>query len=149
MNKTVADVPLQCPARFGSQALTLNTHSTGQKNSLYKLICENEVESIVCPTNQYRVGANPGSCQACSNTACGTSEKQEGSCSGTTNGFTCTTIPNIVCDTGQRRVGANPGTCTDLTTPPPTVSSAPAKLAPYTCVERMHNSLGLASRVEA
>ena len=50
------------------------------------------------------MGANPGTCKACDFATCETDEKREGICSGTTNGFKCTTrgkktIPKPKADT--------------------------------------------------
>ena len=54
-----------------------------------------DIANVVCGSNQFWVGSNPGKCQACSNIKCPSTQRQIGSCSGTNNGFQCKDVPTI------------------------------------------------------
>ena len=94
---------------------------------------------VECRVSQYRLGSNPGTCQACSNATCASDSYRVGTCSGTSNGFrckghatcstgtqylkdasplkegTCANCINVQCSKGQYRTGKCEGTLNGFT----------------------------------
>ena len=54
------------------------------------------ISNVACKPTYWRSGSNPGVCKPCSNTNCGSQQCREGSCSGTSNGFSCTDHPTCL-----------------------------------------------------
>ena len=67
--------------------------------------------AVDCEVGQYRVGGNPGTCQACDFITCEITQERIGTCTGTTNDYSCRDMLPVDCTTNEYRASGTPGTC--------------------------------------